>query len=523
MSRRRQRIELWMTVVLLALFGIAGGYWYFGILNRRDLRGTRSTPFAPTLPEPEEPAVPIVDAAPAAEPRELPITVFVFDRDGRPVAPGRVEAEVGDDRATTDSTGILRFPARRRSPRSDGRFAIAGRNASEDAPEPGANVFAVPGLLTGDPTGTAVDLLPIPDALALEPLRLPERPGRLVWTLIVPSSAAPGVPDGSSAASPSEPFWITVDWVLAEEWEGGARVRVEGRSNLPDGASIDTSLEFDGQRTASSFASAHVDRGSWRGVLALPLETKLFAGEYLLHASFNPRLESAETIGSWPSRVADSIVESVEGEVHCERSVRFGDPEEARREDIEVERYYRRVLATAHAWDGALRSRLEEVVLLGQGWDPRVIAAHEEAHATWFQERLVALDGTLAETAWRHFLDEEWRPAVEEALEQHRARSLVKYRVAESRMDSLLGSLLSLSQLHSMLRVYPLFGLPTHPNDDYNAGGDANGDLALLESRLEDNFHALERFTRLTSGAAPPVEAAPEPSPVPRVESRRGF
>src|SRR5690606_18260971 len=96
----------------------------------------------------------------------------------------------------------------------------------------------------------------------------------------------------------------------------------------------------------------------------------------------------------------------------CERRIRLGDPEEARREDLLVEEYYREALRRARQWQRALIGRMEDILLVGRGWDPAILLAHEEAHSAWFREPLVTADGLLAESRWRRFLDEDWRPAV---------------------------------------------------------------------------------------------------------------
>ena len=388
-------------------------------------------------------------------------------------SPGGGRVLLGDEVALVDRGGSFRFPAALRS-----RFLsfvfVDGAGFRREFPL----------VVTGDEaagTGTKERV----GTRHSVPTDGPARPRRLEWTLILPAKNEETVAGA---------FWIAPDEVLVEEWGRGARIRVRGRSNLPDGMHVYANVSFDGLRLAGSFQPAKLLDGSWSLSIPVPESTHLFAGRYKLEASFNFRLENGETL----ERLTDDEVQALkssETEVLGGREIFVGSPAVARREDLVVQNYYRPLIDEARRLHTAFMNRIRDFDTLGKGWDPSLVQENNRAHGTWFRETFIGEDGQLAEGRWREFLDVRWRPAIRQLLDKHRERSIAKYRKAESRMEGVLDSLLRLSRLCSTFHVYKRFNLPVHENDLY--AFELQTDIALLNRRLKENFFFLKRFTEL--------------------------
>ena len=321
---------------------------------------------------------------------------------------------------------------------------------------------------------------------------LPTKPLILRWTVnFLVAKKSPGAPRS----------WIEPEEALVEEWGNGGRVRVRGKSKLPDGAHIATSLYFDGFRFIAALEPAEARKGMFLASMYCPPEVKFFSGAYEIDASYNPVLEDPSKQLEWkqarPEVNWDTLIIP---EVKARAFV--GNPSEARGEDLKVQAYYAQVLNEAKRLERALKSRVEEISAFAKGWDPKLFNAWHLAREGWFQQLPLNSGGDFAEERWRKFLDGDWRPKVKALKERHAERGQEKYQEAGSRMASLLSALYEESFVYSSFLVYPAFGLKGHPNDFY-PDEDEIGDLGRLENILQDNFKNLERFRRLEAEVPP--------------------
>ena len=295
-------------------------------------------------------------------------------------------------------------------------------------------------------------------------------------------------------AEPSAELSLTPGVVLIEEWGRGARVQVQGRSNLPDGADVLCNLEFDGFKVLATFSSSEVRDGVWTVILYAPKTSHIYSGRYEVVPIFNSLL-APDKVEKWrqsaPAGTWDQTREVTGG-----RSIFVGDPAEALEEDRAVEVYYQRLLVDARRFHQGLESRIREILDDGKGWDPALLRAREEARTGWFRESFVDAEGNLRVDRWREFLDGRWRPAVRLLREEHRARPDKKYIEAENRLEELLTALLQMSQVYSLFFVYPLFHVPSHPNDYYVDEREGK-DLGLLQKIVDEDLRYLQRFCYL--------------------------
>jgi hypothetical protein len=550
----RRRTGLYLFVIFVAAGACGAVLWVVFALergtrvasptgrSRSEETGLIFPPLAGTG-EPDAPA----SSDEVAVRRELPIEIWVVDSNGVPIAPEFVTVGIGPvdaerEFAIVDRSGaelpavgaasgarVLRFPPKVRRRWSDVHVAVAlpgsepkqatfpaaltgdfdaaprspGSPSAGSRGTEGAAPDAAP-VVSGDrPDPGSVDAVESPDPESdpeLVPLGVPAAPRRIRWTVVLPDP---------SWTPPESSFWIAIDWVFAEDWAGGARVRASGRSSLPDGAGLDTLVTFDRYRTASSFGPAIVTRGAWRGTASVAEGTRLFSGLHEISGSFHPKLQDIATLEAWPDTSLLALDELEGSELVGTRTIAVGDPDEARAEDTAIQSYYRALLVRTQIYENALRTRLREIDAIAQGWDPAFLAANRRAHEAPFRETWIERDGSFDEARWRTFLDVEWRPEVLRDFQQHNERPLSKYREAEERGHGLLAALIDLSRLESMARIYPRFGLRTHPNDEFIAGGDALGDLALVESRIKDDRLKLARFCELVPDE--PVPEGPDP------------
>ena len=156
----------------------------------------------------------------------------------------------------------------------------------------------------------------------------------------------------------------------------------------------------------------------------------------------------------------------------------------------------------ARRYRDGLRSRVDEILRLGKGWSPELLAVRNGKRPGWFHEGLVEEDGRFSEKTWRVYLDEKWRPGISALLKEHRADqpgedgTARKYQECYSRLEGLLSGVLQMSRVYSMFIVYPSFDLKPHEKDFYL---DERGreDLAVLERIVDEHFERLERFTTL--------------------------
>ena len=471
MSRKKLIIVTVYTVICLGVISYSGSVLVDLLDSPQTIRLPSRAVDSPARveKEPEE----VVELIPT---RELEIKGWVFS--GRAEPYGRRPEErgvikLGDETADVSANGAFRFPEAPRPRLLPVVFASEGTVPI---------VFS--SALTGDEDAVSGPQEE-PTAASDVILDAPARVEYIAWTLVL-------LPEITSS---SDAFRIGTDAVFVEDWGRGGRIRVQGRSNLPDQAGIYANLAFDGFRVAGSHEPGRVAKGSWSISLPLAGAEHLFAGRYRLEVGFNPRLEHADVLQSWRPDIL-LLLEQGKLESIGQREIFVGDPELARREDLEAQNYYRPLLARAKRLRRSLMTRLREIRVLGKGWDPSLLRANREAHDTWFQKTAVDDQGMLTDAGWRRFLDEEWRPEVEAILHEHRSRRLGKYREAEGRVEGLFDSLSTLSRLYSILQVYALFNLPPHPNDDYPYEEGA-GDIALHTTRVNENLEKLERFCNL--------------------------
>lgn len=490
-------------LLLFVSFAIAAGITLF--LARdvfrddgpvREPSGTIRPPAEVFLePEPALPEQVVVES----EPRELAITGLVVDGSREPLQ--GITVELGEERAFTGPEGSFRFPAALRSRAATLRFLRGGREVSTweqvlvgDRPPPQARL---------DPLSE--DGLPSPGMVAVEGAYVPERLESIRWTLNLFEESSPPPQEGS---------WIRVTGTLSEEWGNGGRIRVRGTTRLPEGAYLAASLYFDGLRFLATLRPVEVVGGGFEAFMPCPEGLRLYSGVYEVRVSFDPMSQPFENLEKWQRDLPETdwsallLPETVV-------QIFLGDVEQALAEDRSVEEYYRETLREIRRLERQLKSRVEEVLDLGGGWDPVVLRRlldgsryellvaerrhwnpaflemRKDSRSGWFYGDLVE-DGQLHEERWREFLDQEWRPAVEALVDRHADRLQEKYQEAGARMSALLRVLLEESYTLSRFVVYPPH-LPPHPNDFY-PDEERVGDLNRQENILRDNYEALQRY-----------------------------
>jgi hypothetical protein len=456
-------MKLAVAILFTALIGI-GGYLAIQALYPPAAPEREAVPTVVPTPEPEVAVVPRPEP-----PRPLAITGWVY-KDLVPAA-GAVVA-IGEENVTAGTDGSFAFPpaVRDRTVKAMVRGAdgaagewdglVAG-DAREEAPDGGAAEGT-------DGTAPAVDPL------------LPARPERLHWTFNLSLRA-------------EDHDWLRARDAAIEVWGSGARVRARAETKLPDGARIASSFYFDGLRFMASLEPAVAKEGACTAVISAPSGTKVFSGEYDFQLVFESVLQDRERRDEWKAARPEVDWEAL-SVPEARARIFIGSVQEAREEDAAVRDYYARTLAEARGLRRALRSRVDEVRLAGKGWDPAILAARGRAREGWFEDPLVDTSGRFLVEKWRGFLD-GWRGRVRALRESHAARGAEKYPEAARMLDLLLLAVLQESYVFSRFTVYPLFALAPHPDDEYL--DDYLGDLRRLDSLIEGNGQALERYTRL--------------------------
>ena len=432
--------------------------------------------------EEEEPEVIVEETSPPLRP--LAIIGRVLSADLSPHGKGAVH--LGDEVSEVAGDGSFRFPEAARPRFLPFVFVDDGGRRIEF---PATLVGERRSPATGQEDGGAGDS-------GQESIR--EKPEHLDWTLIL----APGPVERGSR------FWIAAQEVFVEEWGRGARIRVRGTSDLPDGSHISAHVRFDDFRVGYAPRDSVIEDSTWSSSIRVSDASPLYSGKHELVFIYSEVLQPPGVIDSLPADALDEI-RARGTEIVGIREVLVGDRDRARAEDLEEQEYYRSTLETAKELYGNMISRVRDVTDIGKGWDPALLETHGRLHATWFRESYVNPQGEFEEEKWRDFLDRRWRPPLERLLRQHRSRQNRKYQEAENRTEGSLDSLLRLSKLYSSLFVYATFNLPAHSND-YYVDEREKGDISMLESRLKENFKELERFSNLvpeeTSREAPGSE-----------------
>ena len=244
--------------------------------------------------------------------------------------------------------------------------------------------------------------------------------------------------------------------------------RSQGTSGLPPGAGIYSHLAFDDFRVAGCLDPAIVSgTGQWQGTVFLSPEHRWYSGPHELTASFNFVVEDPQMILEWEKKLGEGALQDA-GEISAQCGVLIGDPEVAEKEDSEVQAYALRMVNAARGYRDGLRSRVDEILRLGKGWDPALLSVRNGSRPGWFHESLVGEDGGFSEDLWRTYLDEQWRPGLSALLKEHReghpgSESTVrKYQECYSRLEGLLSGIFQMSRVYSMFVVYPRFDLKPH-------------------------------------------------------------
>ncbi len=443
---------------------------------------------APGAPE----AAPLIRSAPQAPRRALSIegTILGTDLVGLP----GLSVVCGEEIAATGPDGRFSFPPSVR-PRWSALRVLRG-----------ADVLAAYEVLTGD---RAVAAAPeTQEGPSDEPPWLPETLERIRWTLNV--------------LDPPILRTFNADWarprvVFCEDWGTRVRIRFSGETQLPDGAAISVSLNFDGCRMLCTTVSPVSKAGAFSGEIVSPEGFRLHSGRYELEVAYTFLAQDLSMVEEWAKQRPDLDWPAVRPpEVLV--PVFLGDGAEARAEDCAVAEYYGRMLEEVRGLERALISRVEEILdavyaidpaelrrlaeesrwaeiaQARRDWDPALLEARYRARSLWRHRELVE-GGIFQEARWRQFLDREWRPAVVALKEKHGSRSQEKYPDAAARLSALLENLLSESYALSNLLVYPPW-LPQHPNDFYLDEGWAE-DLERMQGLVRANFAGLEKYRDL--------------------------
>jgi hypothetical protein len=307
---------------------------------------------------------------------------------------------------------------------------------------------------------------------------LPRSPARLRWTFNLPATPA-AAPGGD---------WIRIDEACAEDWGSSLRVRLRGRTRLPDGARISTSLYFDGQRFMADVEPAVAGGGVFTGSVFSAPGAPFYSGTYIAEATYSTALQHPSVFETW-SRDRPEEDWAALSVPDSRREIFVGDAAEARAEDVQAGTYYGEALGNARRLWLELRASMDLVRKLRRGRAGDVKPGSPAAD-------LLEPDGKLGVARWRKFLDEEWRPRLETLKKAHGARGPEKYPEAARLLESLLSALLQASYAQSRFVVYPFLGLPPDERDFY-PDEDAAGDLVRLQTIIEGSLENLERYAKL--------------------------
>ena len=483
MRESRSKIYLSLLSLLVLLIPLAVYFYYYNGLLREAREPPVPARLLYDLNDDEEPEKEPLSEPPAAESRELEVRGRAC-AEGGDALPG-LKLTLGSQSVVSAADGSFVFPAARRGRSSKLRLELDG-----------TEVAVFEGVLVGDDPGAAAA-----GGSAVE--LLPSRPSRIDWTVQVPGAGtdAGNVPPPGDDSQGGKIF-ISLGVVLVEGWGAGGRLSVQGATGLPAGAGIYSHVTFDNFRLAGCLDPAITsETGSWQGTVFLSPGHRWHSGSHELTASFNVVVEDPQMILEWEKKLGEEVLQDA-GEISAQSGVFIGDPKVAEKEDLEVQAYTLRMVNAARGYREGLRSRVDEILRLGKGWDPALLSVRNGSRPGWFHEGLVGEDGSFSEDLWRTYLDDQWRPGLSALIKEHREdhpgieTTVRKYQECYSRLEGLLSGIFQMSRIYSMFVVYPSFDLKPHEKDFYL---DERGreDLTVLRRIVDEHFERLERFTAL--------------------------
>lgn len=455
----------------IAVFGVPAS---LAILTALWIRHWAPSPGVRQPPADEAPGGLPANDSPLPEappPGGIPIAGRVFGPDLQGI-PG-IEVACGEETAVSGADGGFQFPSALRY----GKRALVAR-------KDGAAIASWDGVTVGgDEPESSGGPPPEGGGAGL-------RPDRIRWTINLGASSTGGI--GSSSPGP-----IELKGVAVEDWGRSGEILVDGTTTLPDGAHLQTTIFFEGERLLSATEDTLAQGGLFRARIRFPDEFKIFSAAYELQLLFAVKLEDPRDVERWRKERAD-LDWGEDRELVAVRKIYIGDPSEELDENRRIESGFREILDGIEGLQKILLSRCRRLRGLARNWDPAILEAQRDLEAGPLEPKTLDAAGRFDSGAWREFMDRGFRPEVFRLMRLHEERKQGKFRSADFLLTEVLKRLLLLSRIESSL-VYQAWGLDIHPNDFYLDEERPEGDETIILQILKKELGLLDRFRNLTA------------------------